>query len=489
MTGSIDFMIERPSTSAAQRLASSGSCFSGVVVVVFIFEVVSALWLASLNPVHGYDENWYLINAHRMAGFSALPYAPHRPPLFPVVLSLMGEAAWLIPAISHIVATGVIFLLLRGLVSPGLTLIGVGAFVLSGALRMYNIFLLTEMPCVCLLLFVVYHFSKRRPLLVGAVSALLLMLHGSMVVVPTALLAVYVLHREWRSLSWCVTGFTAILTEFLIAFAMGYGNPLAPLWMNVQVQQSGMNDWFYYVRQFPQIPIPLILGVLAAAVWVVTQGHRTFRVPTSRLLESRPRTHEDEAAHRFASLCTFLLGVVILRMALLHAVPPKSERFLVPLVPPLLILMLLMMQQYLASRSTWRWVCSAVLLLSVLPGRSFYYYLHDLRHDPARLIHELQPALIGLSPPETVYTDVNDLAVMGATARPAVAVVGDNTWHHSLLGRPSVGRQEIPRESLYITWDPRGGAVLAESKTRDRPTLYLVRWRGFPRDGDSAEGG
>ena len=59
--------------------------------VLCAVEIVSAVYLVSLNPVQGYDENWYLINAHRFRGVTTLPYALHRPPMFPMLLACFGD--------------------------------------------------------------------------------------------------------------------------------------------------------------------------------------------------------------------------------------------------------------------------------------------------------------------------------------------------------------------------------------------------------------
>lgn len=52
-----------------------------VLVVVGIFEVSTAVYVAWVNPISGYDENSYLINAWRFRGHENLPFTDNRPPL------------------------------------------------------------------------------------------------------------------------------------------------------------------------------------------------------------------------------------------------------------------------------------------------------------------------------------------------------------------------------------------------------------------------
>ena len=53
-------------------------------------EVVSALYLASINPAQGYDETWYLLNALHIRGVPSLPYHCNRPPMLPLLLAAFG---------------------------------------------------------------------------------------------------------------------------------------------------------------------------------------------------------------------------------------------------------------------------------------------------------------------------------------------------------------------------------------------------------------
>src|SRR3990172_7079524 len=86
-----------PSTTNREGIHRIGRWF---LVCLAILEVSSALFLASINPVRGYDENWYLINSHRLQGITALPYAAFRPPMLPALLALVGSSYWLVPGLA-----------------------------------------------------------------------------------------------------------------------------------------------------------------------------------------------------------------------------------------------------------------------------------------------------------------------------------------------------------------------------------------------------
>jgi len=117
----------------------------GVLAVV---EIGSALYLALMNPVQGYDENWYLINAYRFRGVDSLPYVANRPPMLPMLLALLGDHYRILSGLAHIAATGVIFAIFRRLVSPWTAIAGTAVFMVCGDIRLYNMLQLTEMPAV-----------------------------------------------------------------------------------------------------------------------------------------------------------------------------------------------------------------------------------------------------------------------------------------------------------------------------------------------------
>lgn len=462
---------------AGDRVVAPGHWYAAVLVLLAGAEIVSAVWLAAINPAHGYDEAWYQLNAYRMSGVEGLPFALHRPPMLPILLSLMGEMGWLIPALSHMTATALMYLMLRRVVDPVLTLAGVLAFMLSGPLRVYNVFLLTEMPCIAMMLGVMYLFVTRRALLAGAMSALLLMTHWSMIVIPPVVIGAYAIGRHWRQLSWFLLGFGVISAEFFAAFAFYYGHPLAPMLANARIQQNGVNDVWYYVRHFPQVPVALLAGVPLTLALLIKPRRcvRSCRFEPASAAVGNDRC-ADERTALIRGIGLVSLGIVVLRVIMLHGVVPKSDRFLVPLIPLLLLLTLVTVGQFLRRWAVWRVACAAMVLLSIMPDRSYYYYLHDLRNDPMHAVRGLTPAGTMGGSRDPIYSDINDLAVMAATARPAVAVVGEKSWHHALLARPRCARSEIPDGASYLTWDPGGSDILASAHAGRRGTLYLVRW-------------
>ncbi|MFQ5495554.1 MAG: hypothetical protein ACE5EX_09255, partial [Phycisphaerae bacterium] len=232
--------------------------FVVVLALLAVVEVVSALWLAWLNPVRGYDENVYLINSHHLRGFTALPYAAHRPPLFPLLLALFGDYARLVPGVAHIAGSAVFYLILRRLVSPWTALAGVLAFVMCGTLRWYNFVLLTETLSMLCLLLGVYAFVVGRPAAFGVAMALAAMAHWSMLSAALAGYCWYVGARRGRESRWFVAGFAGAAIPFLVGFTIAHGGPLAPVISNLATNLPGMeqgaNDWAYYLRNVPQLP-------------------------------------------------------------------------------------------------------------------------------------------------------------------------------------------------------------------------------------------
>lgn len=444
-----------------------------LAVVLGMLEIVCALYLAWLNPVQGYDENWYLINSYRMRGawtglpVIALPYAHHRPPMLPMLLALFGDYARLVPGVAHIGGTALLFMILRRLATPTLAIAGVVLFMACGQLRMYNVFLLTEMPSVFLLLLATYCFMVNRPFWVGIVVTLLVTTHWSMAIVPPVVLAVYAVRSRWRACGWMLAGALSAAAPFLTASSVLYGHPLAPVLANLAIQGNGTNDWWYYLREFPLAAVPLTVGGVLAFCWVV--ANRADR---------KDRTRHD--------VCLLLLGLIAMRVVLLHLVVPKGPRFLIPVIAMLLVLSVLMLHQYGLRALRLQRLAWIVLFVSVLPGKQLLYYIHAMRNDPVRQVIAMKGDIATLDPNETIYTDLNDLAVMGHTGHLAVAVTGERSWHHALLGRDSCTRAGIPDGAAYLTWNPGPLEILASGRPTRGGTLSLVRWRAGDTSPDAS---
>jgi len=451
-----------PDDAGTNEMRRSHWVLLGVLGVV---EIVSAVYLASLNPVQGYDENWYLINAHRFGGITTLPYAFHRPPMFPLLLACFGDCYRLVPALAHIGSAAVLFILCKRLTGPTCAMAGLVVFMACGQLREYNVLLLTEMPSILLLLLVIYCFVAARSFLMGVVVTLLVMTHWSMAVVPPVVALVYAVRQRWADCVRFAAGTAVAVIPFLVAFTMAYGDPLSPVRVNLSAQTGGPNDWLFYLREGIVPAVPLILGGVAAVGWALST-----RVRPARRMEYE--------------VCLLLLGVIAARIVLIHMIIPKGARFLVPLVPMLLILTVLMIRFWALRAPRLQWVAWAILLVAVLPGRQQLYYFHDLRNDRVHQIHELKNFIETPDPKEIIFTDLNDLAVMGHTGHPAVAVIADGSWHHALLSREACTRESIPIGALYLTWAPGQLDVLASSSTSRHGKLSLVRWQRGGEAGD-----
>ena len=428
----------------------------GVLAAV---EVASALGLASINPARGWDENWYLINSYRFLGETTLPYASHRPPLFPMLLALFGDRSWLISALAHMGSTALVFLILRRVTAPSIALGGMIVFMASGSLRWYNVVLLTEMPAIFLLLLAVYFFLVERPLLFGATAALAVTMHWTMASVPAAAVVLYVLQRRWKACAWFLGGAGAMALPFLIAWAMAYGNPLAPPLHNLRGNNTARNDWWYYLRELSLSTAVLTAAGLTAVWWLLR-----CRQPSRR-------------AHSYHDLCALLVGIGVARLAVLHAVTIKDVRFLVPLLPLFIMLAVLMMWHYVGRRRPALAAAYVVLLVSVLPGRQLWWRIHDLTGDPTNQLVSLKAEIANCDSRETIYTDFHDLAVMAQTGHPTVAVTDPGTWHCPLGARAATTRAEIPEGALYLTREPKEARVLARSEAVSGPALWLVRWQ------------
>lgn len=429
----------------------------GVALALAVVEVVSALWFATLNPIRGYDENWYLINAHRFAANDALPYAVHRPPLLPLLMAAFGDWRWLISGLSHIAATGVLFLLLRRLTAPRLTIAGVALFMICADIRLYNVLILTEMPGIFLTLLAIWWFVDNRAVLTGATCLLLFMLHWGYLSVIPAFVLVYLLQQRWREGAWYLAGLTVTAVPFLLMFYLLFGNALAPVEGSFAIQRDSVNDWWFYARSFPQVSIGLIAGGAVAAAWLIRHRRKWRMSP-------------------LCGLVILTLAIVGSRMCMLHLYESKAVRYVVPAVPALLLVFVFMVHVHAMRFRRVTVACGVVLALTLLPGKRDFYEIYGVAMDPTHAVATLCPRVAALDAPGPVYTDFNDMAVMGRTGRATVAITGDNTWHHYLSRRTRGTRDDIPDGALYLTWDPRDAQVIDRAKSPRSGTLYLVRW-------------
>lgn len=325
---------------------------------------------------------------------------------------------------------------------------------------------MTEALSVCLLLLLVLLFIKHKPIAVGVVAALLAVTHWQMIVIAPAVFLSYATGRKWRACTTAAAGMTVTLLPFLIAAFAVYGNPLYPLISNFTTNTVGhglalphpvANDLAYYWRELPKTHWPLAGGGIAALAWLIV----------------RRRNRTDSARY---DLLALLLAMVILQLIPMHAIIPKDTRLLVPLLPLLLLATILLAQQ-LAERARWtRWMAWPVLTVSVLavmPDRNLLWEINDRINDPVTQLCTLEGAIASNAVDESVYTDFNDLAVMGHTGLATVAVTDGRTRHRNLYGRAQSTRADIPTGALYLTWQPARAIVLASAHSDHNDTLYL----------------
>jgi len=454
-----DRSTDTPDRLPANKTAVPACRYVSVAVgLLVVVEVVSACYLASLNPCQGYDENWYLINAHRFSGGSSLPYAVHRPPLLPLLFALFGTHCRLISALAHVGATGVFFLILRRLVSLRATLGGVALFMACADIRLYNVLALTEMPGMFLTLVTVYLFMTRRAAAVGVTCLLLFMLHWGYVSVVPAFVLVYVVQRRWWELLRFAAGWSVASVPFVAGFAAQFGNPFAPLTGSFAIQSGTVNDVWFYIRSFPQVPVALCVGAVVSVAWLVAR-------------------RQDWRHNADCALVILLLAIVGSRVSMLHLYESKAARYLVPTVPVLMVLCVLMVHRYAARFPRLTVVAGLWLAVAVLPTKHDFYEAYGLAMDPTHAIIDLREAVAAAHPVGPVYSDYNDLAVAGEFGLPSVAVTGERGWYHPLSARAQCVRERVPTGALYLTWNTEGSRVLASAESPRSGTLYLVRWK------------
>ncbi|MEE9294276.1 MAG: hypothetical protein V3W34_04825 [Phycisphaerae bacterium] len=440
-----------------------------IIAVLAVIEVAVSFYLASVNPVAGWDEAAYRINALCLMGNTNLSYVHHRPPLFPILIVLAGGFYRFIPALAHIGATVLLFVVLRRLASPAVAVGGALLLMFSGDLRFLNMLVLTELVSVFLLLLLIHLFISDRPVFTGAIATLMAVLHWQMLTILPVVLAVYCVMRRWRLALLLLGGAALTAAPFLTASAMVYGNPLHPILANFSLNTEGFanavrpleNDWWYYWGAWPAIRWPLLVGGLAALFWLATNWRQRRRI------------------HRY-DLVALLVGVILLQLLPLHLIRAKDTRLLVPIIPPLLLVSILMLRHY-AQHAPWAsyvaWPTMFLSLFSIMPGRNLLWEISDLKNDPVNQLVAIKGAVRRLHPDETVYTEVNDLAVMAHTGHPTVAVTGGPDHHFRLIDRPQCRRDAVPPGALYLTWDPAHADIIASAAgNRRRGTLYLVRW-------------
>ena len=429
------------------------------LATLIVAEVVASVYLACLNPVAGYDENWNLINSHRFAGSMALPYALHRPPLLSLMLAAMGSYYRLLPALAHIGSTILTFAILRRLVSPAMAIGGALVFAVSSDLRFYGTQLLTEIPSVFFLLLALYLFSLGRSVWVGVMATMLMMTHWSMATFAPGVLVVYAMHRRWRSVTRFFVGAGLTAVPFLIASALAYGNPLEPLLIYLGGTSASANDLLFYVQILPVTWLPICVGSAFTLYWLATQRRGSARSDSF-------------------DLCLLILITLAGRLVLTHSITDKGMRYLVPLLPLGVVLSVFALEYYTRTLRSARWVLWPVLIISICPTRGFVWRMREFRTDSVSQLVELEPFMANLDKNEVIYTDVNDLAVMGHTGYLTVAVPTEASPHHPLYNRAFTSRRQIPTGSLYLTWDPGTSKVLASATPTRRGTLHLVRWDG-----------
>ncbi len=390
--------------------------------------------------------------------------------MFPMLIALAGEHCRLLPALAHIGAIAIFFLILNRLTSPAVAIGGALILMLSGDLRFFGMLLLTEAISVCLLLLLVLLYIKRKPIAVGVIAALLAVTHWQMIVIAPAVCLAYAAGRQWRACTTAAAGMTVTLLPFLVAAYGVYGNPIHPLISNfttntvghgLSLPQPVANDLAYYWRELPTTHLPLVAGGVAAICWLIV----------------RRRNRKDSARY---DLLILLMAMIILQLIPMHAIIPKDTRLLVPVLPLLLLTTILLSQQ-LERRAHWtRWVTWPVLAVSVLaimPDRHLMWEINDRINDPVVQLRGLEDAIASAASDESVYTDFNDLAVMGHTGLPTVAVTDGRTRHQNLYDRAQSTRADIPPGALYLTWEPASATVLASTQSDHNDALYLVRWQ------------
>lgn len=438
-----------------------------LLAALAVVEIAVSVHFATLNPVTGWDEHIYLTSAWHLKGHAEIPYAHHRPPVFPILVALFGENYRLLPAIGHIGATAMVFLLLRRLASPAVAIAGVFWMVLAGDLRFFNLMVLTETLCAFFLLLVVLCHVSRRPLWEGAVAGLLAVFHWRTIVVLPVVLAVHAVMGDWKAVRRAIVGASLVIAPFALASTLLYGNPIYPILANARLNTVGhnigravplANDLWYYWRELPATHLALVAGVIAALVWLISNKRGTDGYGP----------------------CALVFGLVVAQLVPIHVIVSKDMRHLAPTIPLLLLLCVFMLRYYGRRRSAVQiaaWPALFLAVVAVMPDRNLRWEIADRNSSQVHQIIALRGALETVAPAEVIYTDVNYWVAMGHTGHAVVAVTGPDSSHWLLYGHPEATRSEIPDGALYMTRSPGDGDILASAPAASHGTLYLVRWR------------
>ena len=267
------------------------------------------------------------------------------------------------------------------------------------------------------------------------------------------------MNKHWRPCLFYIAGIVFTAAPLLWIASIYYGNPLVGALVHFSAQQNGVNDWMYYLRNFPQMPIGLLIGGMVSVFWVM-------------------KYWDTKKSHPIMVFCVLMLGLIIARMTLLQTVSAKGSRYLVPMIP-LLMLLSIMMIDYFGQRGQFVKVCIwAALIITVMPNKVSIYQMYSLATDPTHLIDQFQDDVAKIDSSEPIYTDFHDIAVMGHLARKTIPVITNYSWHHREWDlRQPKRREDIPNGALYMTWDPEGGEILATSEKTKKRRLCLVRWK------------
>ncbi len=432
-------------------------------------DAVVSIWCAHQSPIAGWDETVYRTNALFLAGHTDLAYQHHRPPMFPLLQVLFGCSPRWVVALAHITCVGMAFLIVRRVATDWWALLAAVMVFLCSDLRLYNLFMLTEVLSAALLLVLLWGVLAEKPRWAGVCAAALVLTHWQMIVVTPAVVTMMLLTPLRTMLRPFLAGIFMALVPFCLVSQWLYGHPIYPFLANLLLNLAGHttadgsmtpNDWLYYLRHLPLVHWVLFIAIVVSGLTAMKLYQRDARGACAVKLVG----------------CAIVIALVVP----MHLALTKDVRLIVPVVPMALTVFVVWLacdewhRKVVSSAAAIILVCFTLLNVQ---RANLIWTVEDLKANPTNVFAELPLPSGGDVSTETVFTDLNDLAATAHYARYAIPVLSADARHHRLYDRKAVYRRGIPNGAIYVTWNPDTSDVIAETRTPRGKRIYLVRWR------------
>ncbi|HEU4988550.1 MAG TPA: hypothetical protein VFT41_02055, partial [Gemmatimonadaceae bacterium] len=368
---------------------------------VAIIVVLVGLMTLNYLPVGGfYDDGLYTILAKALAtgqGYHFLnlpgqPAAVHYPPGYPLLLAVLWKIAPAFPGnilwfkVMNVILLGVIawatcrYAVHVLMLSPGVAVLGtllgtitVPILVLSTMVLSEPFFLALAVPAQILGEEAARHRPQRREaVLLGILSAAVVLVRSIGIMLPIAVLAVWMMRRHWRAAAWYAGATLFVLSPWLLWSAL-HANDLPPV---LQGSYGGYAGWFMGGLHDGGLPFLIAtvrtnlhtIGVGIATSFLFQPGRLFASITTLALL-----VLFGYGAWRARRRAPVTLIFLLLYFGLVVAWPDQPLRFVWGVWPVLMVLLLVPMEvlQHPESPRAAR-IGVAVAGLPLLPGMLRY---------------------------------------------------------------------------------------------------------------------